>query len=309
MDLIHFLNFALLFVFLLPICHGSSSRARRRNKRLSHSVFNEKSLYLARVMVSIRTRTARTYYGDNHFCGGAIIAPNFVLTSAHCIVTKRRLFLPTRMLLVVAGTPNRLKYIERRSFHTPVVQIIAPDNFTIFNTNDIVLLQTKLLFPRDNFYIEIIDLPSQPAKVGFYYDLGGWGRLYRGGPLSSNIGHISVPVIPPELCQELLHVTKRDMLCTFDHKADSAKSACIGDLGNPLVLNRTIYGVVSSTLGCSSPHLPSIFTDVYKNVDWIMRNMLHGSRNGADTYISESKTLLLLQIFTHYFCKLYSNFQ
>lgn len=83
------------------------------------------------------------------------------------------------MLLIVAGTPNRLKYMERRSFHTPVTRIIAPDNFTIYNTNDIVLLQTKIRFPRSNFFINIIDLPLNPPQIGELYDLCGWGRLYR----------------------------------------------------------------------------------------------------------------------------------
>ncbi|EDV40986.1 uncharacterized protein Dana_GF10796 [Drosophila ananassae] len=309
MDLINFLHFTLLFVLLLPIYNGefshatnSSSRKHRRHKRLSHGVFDEKSLGLARSMVSIRTRTARAYYGDNHFCAGAIIAPTFVLSSAHCVITKRRLFLPRRMLLIVAGTPNRLKYMERRSFHTPVTRIIAPDNFTIYNTNDIVLLQTKIRFPRSNFFINIIDLPLNPPQIGELYDLCGWGRLYRGGPLTSNIVHIRMPLISSEVCQKILHVTKTDMLCTFDENAHSAISACFGDLGSPLVRNRTVFGIVSSTVGCSIHNMPCIFTDVYQNVDWILRNMVI-KKSGATTHVFESTTLLLvLQIFYKFYC-------
>lgn len=83
------------------------------------------------------------------------------------------------------------------------------------------------------------------------------------------------------------------MLCTFDENAESAVSACFGDLGSPLVGNRTVYGILSSTLGCNIPNMPCIFTDVYQNVDWIMRNMVL-KKSDAGTHIFESTTLLLV---------------
>ncbi|TMW40488.1 hypothetical protein DOY81_014432, partial [Sarcophaga bullata] len=37
-------------------------------------------------MVSIRSRNPQRYFGDNHFCAGAIISKTAVLTAAHCVM-------------------------------------------------------------------------------------------------------------------------------------------------------------------------------------------------------------------------------
>ncbi|XP_017837394.1 uncharacterized protein LOC108596305 isoform X2 [Drosophila busckii] len=75
----------LLLVSSSPLSADNSSTDHRRVKRLSSPDFDkDQTLELAKYVVSIRSRTPRLYFGDNHYCCGVIVAPKFVLTAAHC---------------------------------------------------------------------------------------------------------------------------------------------------------------------------------------------------------------------------------
>ncbi|XP_017126652.2 uncharacterized protein LOC108145627 isoform X2 [Drosophila elegans] len=84
-----FCSFLLFLLLLLPSCYSGSPMGghfiRRRTKRLSSPFFDEeKTLRLAKYIVSIRSRTPRKFFGDNHFCGGVIVSQKYILTAAHC---------------------------------------------------------------------------------------------------------------------------------------------------------------------------------------------------------------------------------
>ncbi|XP_017072257.1 uncharacterized protein LOC108108663 isoform X2 [Drosophila eugracilis] len=80
----------ILFLLLLLPSHDAGSPIEspyihRRVKRLSSPYFEkEKTLRLAKYVVSIRSRSVHKYFGDNHFCAGVIISETFILTAAHC---------------------------------------------------------------------------------------------------------------------------------------------------------------------------------------------------------------------------------
>lgn len=81
-------------------------------------------------------------------------------------------------MLIIAGAPNRLKLFAE-TIHVPVKTIYVPQNYTIFNTNNIALLRTGLRLPTNNFRIGIVGLPTAPAVNGLYYRSMGWGRVLK----------------------------------------------------------------------------------------------------------------------------------
>ncbi|XP_043648097.1 trypsin I-P1 isoform X2 [Drosophila teissieri] len=259
-------SFLLFLLLLLPAFDAGdpigSHFVRRRGKRLSSPYFDkEKTLVLAKYVVSIRSRRPHKFFGDNHFCGGVIISRTYILTSAHCAMD--------RFLVLVAGTTNRLRSREGLSLSLEVKKIFVPDNFTVFNTNNIALMMLAKKLPSDNPLVGVIKLPTADPEPGMNYTVLGWGRIFNGGPLASDILHIDVELLPREICEKKIHIFKEEMMCAGNLNNSMDENPCAGDTGSPLILNETVFGVVSYRVGCGSKTLPSIYTNVYLHMDWI----------------------------------------
>ncbi|XP_061401483.1 serine protease 53-like, partial [Musca vetustissima] len=212
-------------------------------------------------MVSIRSRNPQKYFGDNHFCAGTIIEKDLVLTTAHCVMDKRRVITKPRRLLLVAGTPNRVEPANT-TIQYPVRSLVANTNFVRKNLNDIAIIRLKGLIPENSSAIRAIKLPVGPPQYGSHCTLLGWGRLCRNGPLSDLATHLGVRLYTPEECrQKLADRFKEGMLCAGENKPFK-QDPCRGDSGGPLICNNTLTGIISWTIGCGSFHAASLYTDV-----------------------------------------------
>ncbi|XP_017071712.2 putative trypsin-6 [Drosophila eugracilis] len=247
---------------------NESSTTFNRTKRLSDGKYDDDVYPLSKVVVSIRTRQARRFFGDNHFCSGVILAPLFVMTSSHCLMNNRRVKYYSGVLVVIGGTYNRLKYIHGETFISPVSRTMLPDSFTMDNKEAVGLLKLSRPFPRTS-HIAIAQLPTRPPLDGLLCNVLGWGQMYHGGPLASHMLYINVEIISREKCKKWLDVPQLSVLCAIGNPPTSPQQPCAGDLGSPLISNNIVYGVVAATVACETNHLPSIYTDVYSNVQWV----------------------------------------
>ncbi|KAH8242524.1 hypothetical protein KR032_010749 [Drosophila birchii] len=272
-----YINTFSLLLLLLVSCLAKSfqndtSLYLNRTRRLSQGIVNEDTFRLAKYVVSIRTREIRYYYGENHFCGGVIIAPRYVLTSAHCLVRRStRTIYSSHVLLVVAGTLNRLKYQPGISFHSAVRKIFVPDNFTLRNTQDIGILELTTSINRANVHTGIARLPYRPIAVGTKCKVLGWGRIFKNGPLSAVIHHVDIKIINPKECAGMLEIKKTDLLCAMSDLQDTAQKPCSGDRGAPLMKGNMVFGIAGYLVECDAYELPSVYTDVYQSINWIRR--------------------------------------
>ncbi|XP_019891723.2 trypsin II-P29-like [Musca domestica] len=243
-------------------------------------------------MVSIRSRNPQKYFGDNHFCAGTIFGKDLVLTTAHCVMDKRRVITKPRRLLLVAGTPNRVEP-SNTTIQYPVRSLAANLNFVRKNQNDIAIIRLKGVIPENSTAIKSIRLPEGPPQFGAHCTILGWGRLCRNGPLSDLATHLGVHLFSPEECrQKLPDRFKEGMLCAGENKPFK-QDPCRGDSGGPLICNNTLTGIISWTIGCGSFHAASLYTDVWYHRQWIEQQL---SKSNNLTMANDILIYMLLSV-------------
>ncbi|XP_064542902.1 trypsin Blo t 3-like [Drosophila montana] len=274
-------NFSVLDILLLYLLLEANMRADsktvERTKRLTSALKNEQTTMVAKYVVSIRSNKPQIIFGDNHFCVGSIVAPRFVLTAAKCTMTNRKVKHTLRSIVVVGGTPNRL--ISVKDTVTKKVQrVFVSDKYIKRSTNNIALLKLEGSWPTDNPSIQIISLPKGAPNYGISYMVLGWGRMFKGGPLTGNLVHVFVKLMDRKTCLSMVKTLYPEMLCAGNFDVDGDNSPCAGDTGGPMIdSNNTLVAIVSHRLGCGSWSTPSLYTDVWYHMEWINDTITNAS--------------------------------
>ena len=191
-------------------------------------------------------------------CGGALTAPDVVLTAGHCVQGTG----PDTSIGVTAGAVNLTSpgAITARS----VEVVRAPDFSGETRGDDWALIKLD----------RRLDLPTLPLTRGERGDNGpfvimGWGQLSEGAPGQQNrLRYASVPLVSDRECAADYHragvdLVAEDSLCAGRKGVDT----CQGDSGGPMVRRdgrgRWVQvGIVSWGLGCARAGFPGVYTQI-----------------------------------------------
>jgi trypsin len=210
---------------------------------------------------------------DRPFCGGSFIAPDVVLTAAHCLDDAFE-----AQLRVSAG-------LQRRSDHwnaptIPVRAVVSHPDFTQVGDADVALLflddydRGGLPHP-----VEPIALETRPdfpeASDDPMLSAIGWGQTSSFGRLTDDeLQEVRIPAIPLETCKtaaEYESVHER-VICAGEFERGGADS-CQGDSGGPLIAERgdelTLVGLTSWGIDCAQKRQPGVYTRIASYGDWI----------------------------------------
>ncbi|KAI4459638.1 polyserase-related [Holotrichia oblita] len=197
-----------------------------------------------------------------HFCGGAIIGNEYVLTAAHCLED-----ISPNSLTVFAGSKYRTLPRQRVLLNSTKMHE-RYNNRTTENDIAILKLKNKLEFGRR---VLPIALPAQNEEVTANISAVtlGWGYITEYGPLSTKLRKITVPIIDRQQCRRLYSSDDitNTMICAGVLKG--GKDSCGGDSGGPLVANGKLTGIVSWGRGCGRKGYPGVYTQVSKFRNWI----------------------------------------
>lgn len=201
----------------------------------------------------------------SQFCGGTLIAPDTVITAAHCIDNAIVRSDPG-LVNIVAGASAYETGGERRTVRTIIVH--PQWNRTSYDY-DVAIL--KLASPVTKG--RPIKLSSQSPAPGSRAWVSGWGATVEGGYGSPDLMAVSVPVVSKAICnqKESYGGTMTDrMLCAGER--EGGKDSCQGDSGGPLVsgtyMQERLVGIVSWGEGCARRLKYGIYTDTAAISDW-----------------------------------------
>uniref|UniRef100_A0A182X6T3 Phenoloxidase-activating factor 2 n=1 Tax=Anopheles quadriannulatus TaxID=34691 RepID=A0A182X6T3_ANOQN len=214
-------------------------------------------------------------------CVGSLVAPNVVLTVAHCVINKTS----TRLLVRAGEWDTRtesevLPYQDAR-----VKEVLIHDRYNKHHHFDVALLVLVQPFqPAENVQTICLPPPGVRPPVGSECLTGGWGKDRFGvmGVYQHILKRVELPIVDAAQCQQALRKTRlgagyklhSSFLCAGGKKdAD----VCSGDGGGALVClmpgSQTNYyqaGVVAWGIGCGDENIPGVYADVESTRGWIV---------------------------------------
>jgi secreted trypsin-like serine protease len=192
---------------------------------------------------------------SGQFCGGALIAPDKVVTAAHCVTLFRR---APGALSVTFGRSD-LRDHDGATVKVTKVWVHPGFHETTFKGetvehDDVAALTLSGALDRPVVRLAGRDV-YRPGASGVVL---GWGTTSENDLLNTRLRAASVPLVSDAGCAQAYGSAfdAGDMVCAGSPQADT----CLLDSGGPLLVGDRLAGLTSWAYGCARPGYPGVYT-------------------------------------------------
>ncbi|KAM9772076.1 ovochymase-1 isoform 2-T2 [Syngnathus typhle] len=201
-------------------------------------------------------------------CGGAILAPRWVVSAAHCF----RRYSKASFWTVLAGKHDLDDPDEQGEQAVGVSAIVSHHRFHSGTKEfDVALLRLERPLSFDRF-VRPIHLWMAPLPTLHNCTVTGWGSTRENGPRVNRLQEVNVTVMTSDLCRSYYKSSIRTCMFCAGQEGGGV-DACQGDSGGPLSCydgsRYRLAGVVSWGVGCGRARKPGVYTAVREHARWI----------------------------------------
>ncbi|CAH1647061.1 unnamed protein product [Spodoptera littoralis] len=260
----------MFWIFVLAICGATTANV----DRISGGNLAALNQFPSAVSIQHISRAEPSRLIQGHVCGGTLVTRSYVLTTGTCVHQTHEPNSPLIILnqyRVFAGGVNLLENNMNR-IRTPVNITLHPNYIgPPALVNNLALIGLNSAFGNEIIPVALPSAGSQVPVMTQCY-AAGWGAEDMRYTESTLQRFVSKYVYDQHICTIQYNINSQmnllpSMLCAASW--DVVSSGCEGDIGNGLMCNGTLQGVLSVSTQCRGNSVPEVYVRVADYTTWI----------------------------------------